>query len=343
MTQPQTPKSSSTPAISRPLGLVLFAGVLTTTVSLMVTGCTPPGQPSARATRAYADGVMAYHRGDMPVAKDNLTTATEEAPELIKARILLGDLFRAEGDYRAALTQYEAVVKLDPYSSGGFYRLGLAYQFLERFLEARDAYLTALKLKSTDVDANMNLGLVYLALGDLPKAMEYTKRATEIDPTSGAALANYGVVLDAVGDSVGAERAFLSALEITGDQPGTLLNLGQNLLTQNRGAEAQEVLERLVKISDTSLSRKRLGDAYALQGKAPEAIEQYERALKIDPNYFPAMNDAGRVMIQRYRAGLELEEPLRQSAIAYWSRSLKVNPKQPQIEALLKQWERSRP
>jgi tetratricopeptide (TPR) repeat protein len=174
-------------------------------------------------------------------------------------------------------------------------------------------------------------------------AMQHTKRATEIDPKSGAALANYGVVLDAVGDSVGAERAFLSALEITGDQPGTLLNLGQNLLSQNRGKEAQEVLQRLTKVSDTSLTRKRLGDAYALQGLAAEAIEQYESSLRIDPNYFPAMNDAGRVMIQRYRTGLELEEPLRQAAIAYWQRSLKVNPKQPQIEALLKQWERGRP
>jgi len=325
------------------LHAVVAGGLLALSCSLLIMGCTPPGQPSARATRAYADGVMAYNRGDLPEAKTKLTDATVEAPELIKARILLGDLFRAEGDYRAALSQYEAVVKLDPYSSGSYYRLGLAYQFLERFLEARDAYMTSLKINDTDVDSHMNLGLVYLALGDLPKAMDHAKRATELDPKSGAALANYGVVLDAVGDAVGAERAFLSSLEITGDQPGTLLNLGQNLLTQNRGKEAEEVLRRLIKVSDSSLSRKRLGDALALQGRAADAIEQYELALKIDPNYFPAMNDAGRVMIQRYRAGLELEEPLRAAALSYWKRSLAVSARQPQVEALVKQWERGRP
>lgn len=306
----------------------------------------PSGKlPPRQATQAYAEGVVAHEAGDTARAKERLTAATEIAPQLIKARLLLGDLFRAEGDYRAALEQYEAVVRLDPFSPGGFYRLGVAYQFLQRFIEARDAYLTALRLKADDADSHMNLGLVYLALGELPLAMEHARRATELSPTSPGAHTNFGVVLDAVGDLVGAERAFLTALELQGDPPSaaTLLNLGQNLLKQNRGREAQEVLTRLTGQADSSLARKRLGDSLALQGLAEQAIEQYERALRIDPNYFPALNDAGRVMIQRYRAGLELDESLRQAALNYWNRSLRINPGQPQIEALVRQWTPQRP
>lgn len=326
----------------------LAVATLAAATLVAITGCQAPGPtgmptPSRQATQAYAEGVLAHERGDTPVAKSRLTTATNLAPELIKARILLGDLFRAEGDYKAALDQYEAVVRLDPYSPGGFYRLGLAYQFLQRFLEARDAYLTALRLKADDPDSHMNLGLVYLALGELPLAMDHARKATELAPDNPTALTNFGVVLDAVGDHVGAERAFLSALELKGDNPATLLNLGQNLLTQNRGREAQEVLTRLIAAADSSLARKRLGDSLALQGLAAEAIEQYERSLRIDPNYFPALNDAGRVMIQRYRAGLELDESLRQAALAYWNRSLQINPRQPQIEALVRQWTPARP
>jgi Tfp pilus assembly protein PilF len=310
---------------------------------LLVAGCRAPGEPSREATRAYAQGVIAYNRGDMPEAKDKLGAATQEAPELIKARTLLGDLFRAEGDYVAALAQYEVVVKLDPYSPTSYYRLGLAYQLLQRFLEARDAYLKGLEIKEDDADSQMNLGLVYLALGDLPSAMDRTRRAIELAPENPDVLANHAVVLDAVGDRVGAERLFLASLEKAGDRPATLLNLGQNLLAQNRPAEAREVLERLLSRAESPLGRKRLGDAFALEGQAAEAIEQYEKAISLDKDFFPAYNDAGRVMIQRYRAGKELDENLRNAALGYWRNSLRINPSQPQVQAMIRQWERSRP
>lgn len=326
------------------LRLTLILGSAATLVGALTAGCIyRPAGPAPIATASYAEGVMAYDRGDTAAATAKLTAATQESPELIRARILLGDLFRAEGNYRGALEEYETVVKLDPYSPSSYYRLGLAYQFLQRFLEAKVSYEKALALKPEDVESQMNLGLVYLALGDLPSAMDHTKVATEIDPKNPDALANYGVVLDAVGDHVGAQRAFLSSLEISGDKPATLLNLSQNLLAQARAAEAQEVLQRFLKVSDSPFARKRLGDALALQGQAGQAIEQYEKALKLDPTFYPAMNEAGRVMIQRYRAGNELDETLRTTALGYWKNSLRANPTQPQTQALIKQWEKARP
>lgn len=298
---------------------------------------------SRRATANYAEGVMAYERREVPLAKQKLGAATRESPDLINARSLLGDLFRADGDYKAALEEYETVVKLDPNSPGGYYKLGLVYQFLQRFLEARNAYERAIVLRPGDADSEMNLGLVHLALGELPPAMEHAKKAVALAPKSAAILGNYGVVLDAVGDHVGAERSFLASLEISGDVPATLLNLGQNLLTQNRPAEAQEVLQRFLKTTSSPIALKRLGDAYALQGKSADAIEQYEKALAADPTFYPALNDAGRVVIAKYRAGAELDESLRAVAVNYWQRSLKVNPNQPTVQALLLQWDKPKP
>lgn len=311
---------------------------------LPLTGCDNTAKlPPSAATTAYAEGALAYRSGNAALAKTRLTDATRQDPELINARTLLGDMFRAEGDYKAALEQYEVVVKLDPYSSSSYYRLGLAYQFLERFLEAKNAYLKALEIKPSDADTSMNLGLVCLALGDLPAAMQYTKAATELGPTNPDALANHGVVLDAVGDHVGAQRAFLGSLELSGDKPSTLLNLAQSYLAQARGPQAQEILERLLKSSDSAIARKRLGDAHALQGHASDAVAQYEVALRLDPRYYPAMNEAGRVIIQRYRAGNELDESLRLAALGYWNRSLAIAPTQPLVQALVRQWEKPKP
>jgi tetratricopeptide (TPR) repeat protein len=323
---------------------LLVGGSLAAFLGFVGAGCTPPGGAvSPQATRSYAAGVLAYERGEIPAAQMHLGAATRQSPVLIKARTLLGDLFRAEGNYVAALDEYEVVVKLDPNSPSGFYRLGLVYQLLQRFLEARDAYTRALTLNPNDASSHMNLGLVHLALGDLVAAVEHTSKAVELAPTNPDTLANHGVVLDAVGDKPGAERAFLSSLELAGDRPATLLNLAQNLLAQGRPTEAEQVLRRLLASVETPMGRKRLGDALAMQGRAADAIEQYELAIKRDPRFFPAYNEAGRVMIQRYRAGGELDEDIRKAALGYWRNSLRINPAQPAIEASVRQWELTKP
>ncbi len=307
-------------------------------------GCTAPSRSGIalpRGVDSYVEGVEANRRGDRRAAIGHLETATEENPNLINARSLLGDLYRFEGDYAEALQQYEVVVKLDPYTGANYTRLGIAYQFLDRLREAESAYLKALELDATDLDATMNLGLVYLTLGRLEDARRLTQKATEMDPSSGPAWANHGVVLDASGEHAEAESALLRSLELAPDRPATLLNLGNVLVTRAKAGEAIAVLEKLLTIADSVRARKKLGDAYALARRYADALKQYETALKTEPAFYPALNDAGRVFITQYREGLELDEKLRQSALQVWRKSLSINPNQPRISALVSEWDRA--
>jgi len=320
--------------------LLLTGIALVAAGAIGLVGCSSSGSSghAPKGIDRYVKAVQAYQAGDKDRAMQNLVAATRTNPDLIMARLMLGDLYRESGDYNNAVNQYEHLVKLDPYTWSNFYKLGVSYQFLERLREAADSYNRALKLNPDDPNSNMNLGLVYLYLGNADDAVKYTERATLLDPKSAAAYSNLGVSLDARGEFARAEAAYRHSLDLDPDNATTLLNLGTNLIAQNKGAEAVDILERVIKSADTPLHRKRYGDALVKAGRYDDAIKQYEEALKLNPKYYPAMNEIGWAKISEYKNNLELDEAKREEALAIWNQSLEINPDQPKITAAKKEY-----
>lgn len=310
-----------------PLGLL--AGCQSTSKSLNH----PP------AVDHYIEGAELLQQGRRQQALAALQQAVADNPDLISPRTLLGQLYRDAGKYKDALTQYQNLVRLDPYTVSNHYYLGLCYHFLNQLAEAQQAYLDALHLDPRDFKSNMNLGLVKLALGENSAAVHYLKIASQIDPKSAAVWANYGVALDSVGDYSKAEQCYRRSLELDAKNTATLLNFGTNLLLQNKTAEALTILAPLSRRMNTAMSHKRYGDALAQAKQFPDAINEYNTTLKLNPRYYPAFNELAAIDIDEYQQGLQLDESLRTSALENWKKSLAINPDQPAIQKKIKQWE----
>jgi tetratricopeptide (TPR) repeat protein len=304
-------------------------------------GCTGGNRPLERpaGVEMYVEGALAYKDGNKTEAEEKLRSAIDQNPQLTMARDKLGDLYRESGEYEKASEQYEVTTRLDPYYYLNYYKLGVTYQFLERLQDAAANYVKAITLNPRDASSNMNLGLVHLSTGRIDDAITYLQRATELNPQSPDVWLNYGVALDARRDYPRAEAAYRKSLELDTTRSTTLLNLGSNLILQNRPAEAITVLQEAVKRSDTPVIRKRLGDAFAAAARYDEALVEYEVALKLNPNFYPAMNEMGSIYIVQYKKGLELDETLRSKALAMWRKSLAVNPSQPRVVGWLRQWD----
>src|SRR5829696_2845398 len=82
-------------------------------------GGSPRSQP--RAVKGYVQAIEAKQRGDTQGAIRALEGATAANPDLTMARDMLGDLYRAGGQYEKASEQYEALVQLDPYTALNHY------------------------------------------------------------------------------------------------------------------------------------------------------------------------------------------------------------------------------
>lgn len=310
---------------------------------LALAGCartgTPRKPPPEQALQFYVQGVQHNRAGDAQSAIDALERALAINPDLRMARSLLGDLYRARGDYLQASMQYEVITRNDPYTADNHYRLGVTYQFLERLQSAAGSYLRALSLDPKDSRSAMNLGTVYLAMGDFDQAVVYLEKSTQLAPESSQAWGNLGVALDARGSNVLAEAAYRKSLELDGISSVTLQNLGSNLIAQNKGAEAVAIWEEVLKTTDTPATRKRYADALASARRNDDALQQYDAVLNANPRYLPAINGKAAFYIKLYRDGLEIDDAKRTAALELWRTSLRLNPNQPDIRAALTRWE----
>ena len=82
---------------------------------LLTLGCagTSPDADRPAGLNFYVQAVEAYNRGDNDRAVVLLLEAVRQNSELRMARSLLGDLYRARGDYKSALPNYEKLAKLE--------------------------------------------------------------------------------------------------------------------------------------------------------------------------------------------------------------------------------------
>jgi superkiller protein 3 len=294
------------------------------------------GDPKgAKGIDLYVAGMRAYNAGNNDVAIEKLTAAVKADPKLTMAHAKLGDMYRMRGEYDRALSEYQQAVDLDPYTAANHYKLGITYQLLQRSQDAANSYQRTLRYEPNHLGANMNIGLVYIDLGQLDDAVKYTRRATEIDPESAVAFSNLGVALDAHGQYAEAEQAYRRSLEINPKQEVTQINLATNLLAQNKTDEGMQLLRGLAEHSDTAANRKRLGDALVRTDQSDLAIVQYEKALQMDPKFYPAMNSIASMRMAEFKRSLELDNDKKNAAIEMWSRSLETHKDQPKIKQAL--------
>lgn len=313
-------------------------------VSAGLMGCSSsaPVEKNSTAPKAietYIAAVDAQKQGDNKQAAETLRRAIAANPKLVMARNLLGQILRDDNQYDQAAEQYEHLVQMDPYWFANHYNLALCYQMLNELPQSAHSYLAALNLKTNDVNANTNLALVYLALKDMDHALYYAQRATEADAKSARAFANLGIVLDARNELGKAEVAYLSSIELDSNQPATLLNYAANLLMQNKPQAAISTLRRAVSLQNTPLVHKRLGDAYLAAKRFDFARQEYDQALKLSPQYYPALNQIGQLLVTQYKDELELDEQKKADAIAAWQKSLEINADQPQVRQWISQWQ----
>ena len=77
-----------------------------------------------------------------------------------------------------------------------------------------------------------------------------------------------------------------------------------------------------------------------MMSRFDDALAQYDAALKLNPGYYQALNEIGRVQIGKYEAGVELDDSIRLAALIACRKSLNINPYQDSIRACIEQWQK---
>lgn len=296
---------------------------------------TPTVNPDERSVSLMNSAESAIRRGDTQRALAELARAIEINPNLTKAHMDMGDIYRTSGDYAAAEGAYGRAAKSEPRNFDAQYYHGMMLQLLDRVTDAIGAYLRALALKPNDFDANLKVSTAYYQLDENRLALEYARRAVEIRPSDGSARLNLGAVYAAMNDHNAAVREYQQAAELMPLNSMLLLNMAQSLGRLDRYTEMRNTLDQLVRIEPSAAAHERLGYAVFKLGDADRSAMEFQNALRYDAEYFPALNGLGVCYLNRYLLSDQSDMGLRSEAISCFRRSLQIKPDQPKVLELL--------
>ncbi|MEW6068552.1 MAG: XrtA/PEP-CTERM system TPR-repeat protein PrsT [Nitrospirota bacterium] len=204
--------------------------------------------------------IAAYYvrKNDLKQGIEIFKELLKKNPKLMEARDQLAAIYIKDNNVKEAEILYKEMISLMPGSPIGHNKLAALYIRSGNNEKAISELSSSLKLNPEQPEIMSILVNLYLNKNDLKMAEEIARQITAKYPKKGT---GYHVLADVMYKKKDYEKAILY----------------------------YEKSEKLSK--NNFLSPTAIGNIYLSQGKTTKAIEAYKRALKVNPNYMPALNN----------------------------------------------------
>ncbi|HNX26929.1 MAG TPA: tetratricopeptide repeat protein [Phycisphaerae bacterium] len=310
-----------------------------------------PSVTKEAASNAYVENSrQCIRNGELENALDELERAIQVNPSNSEAYTTIGDIYRHKGEYIKACNSYKTACIADQYAFRPHYNLGVTYQILATMAEgvkqariylnkAVHTYIRATVIKPDSFDAHLNLGACYFQLGQFEQANEETAKANKLDSDNVKAINNLGIIAEMQGDAEKAISYYKTSIEYDPNQVNILLNLASLYTRTGKYRAARSTYEAARKIDENNPATWQQIGVFCYRIKYyQKAIKAFQYAIHLDPQSPGAYRGLGVVCMTVY-----IQDPKRTdlyaNAIAAWKFSLQLQPKQPDLEALLERYE----
>ncbi len=203
----------------------------------------------------------------------------------------------ARGDVATAQTAGHRVLELEPTSSEAYRLLGDVFRLRGDAGLAEANWKQALKLDERNEGALLALGEAAMAAKSWETAIDYLKKASGLNPVHLDKLLALGRAARRDKDLPRARQVFATATAGTQD-PALLTEYGALLLESGDARAAIEPLGKAVTADPTrAVAHGNLAAAYRRASDNVNAEKAYREALKIEPNYLPALTGLGSLLL----------------------------------------------
>ena len=261
----------------------------------------------APAHAARAEAYVRHYRlskdaTSLERANASLTAALQTGQNLGQTYFARGLYRAATGDELGAVESLQESLRIDA-TSDPARELANQYDALNRLEEAQAMYLRAISLRPAYWAGYKDLATFYQKHLRLQDALPLFERVAQLAP----------------------------------DDHSSYTNLFGVYYKLKMYSEAAEALEAAVAIDPSALTYYQLGTMRYLEGRFPEAIQAYEKSLKLNPNdaaTWGALGDAARFV--KGRADVVAEAY--QHAVALKEGELRVRPRDARLRAQIADW-----
>ncbi len=243
-----------------------------------------------------AMGVVYRELGDIEKAKEFFQKSIEIDPQYFRPHVDLGYLSMAEEDLEEAKLQYAKAMELAPDDWNAYHYLGVLYMEYVHDPDTAKRYLdAALELNPKSTMTYYAIGLLYLDAGDSDTARKYFEAVLNLDPYYYEAYYSLGFVYYYAGQAENALWYANKVMELGPDRAESNALMGSVFLNLNEAPlKAKPYFEKAIKIDPNYfLGIQLLGQTYVELGDYEQAKPLFERCIQLDPSKPEAYVDLG--------------------------------------------------
>ncbi|MCG8619880.1 MAG: tetratricopeptide repeat protein, partial [Desulfobacterales bacterium] len=261
-----------------------------------------PGHTQARILMA----TIHFRQGDLYLAEDNVKKVLATRPDHYNANLLMGNVLMAGKNNAEARDIFEKLIQADPNTPTAYYRLGLLARSEKKYDEALRNLTRALELNPSLMDVFSSLISVHAIRGQYDKALAaidaHMKKRGDNTITAAIMLNLKGNILLSKQDRPGAVDAYKASIQNNPRYMTPYLTLAKLYGASKDWGETEKVyLDLVARRQDQALPYGLLGTLYERMGKPDQAEAMYLKALEVDPNHIPAVNNLAYLYAQQDR------------------------------------------
>ncbi|MFN5309961.1 MAG: tetratricopeptide repeat protein [Candidatus Kapaibacterium sp.] len=246
-----------------------------------------------------------------------------------------GETYSRLGDQKKAIISFKKAIEHNSDYAEAYWRMGTAYAGLNNANEMEKAYRKSIEIDPKFLDAYYSLGLALVAKGNHEEGIKIYSKAIEIKPDSALGYNNLGVAYHGKGDYEKAVTEFKRAIEKQPKFTEAFFNLGNayakknDLLnavdaytkaTQTRTDYPQAYFELAVtynKLGRNAEAFNNFGLYYFWNNNYNAAIEQFSRAVALDPTYSIGHNNLAFVFTKLGAKDRAIESYKKAASLGY--------------------------
>lgn len=256
-------------------------------------------------------------------AIDVYIQAIEQAPGFVPLYSLLGDIYRALGQFDDAITEYKMAIWLDSLNITAYRHLCQAYEEQGDYDSAIEIYQKLITILPNIPEFHSNLANIFYLKGEIKEAVSHYQAAITLNPNkqwTSIIAQTLGYVHQQTGKDLDAAiSAYQSAYLLTPEDVDIYVNLGSAFYDKEDYDNALTVYRSALELEPTNAKiHCNLGFLHWGKGDTDEAIKEYELAIEYDKTYDIAYNNLGVIYLD------DLGRV--QQAIDLFTKSLEYNP-----------------
>jgi len=245
--------------------------------------------PSFRHARRNL-AVALLRQGDVDEAVSHLSSALDfERDEAVRENTV-GSTLAQYGALDQAALHYRQALRADPQNPRAHQDLGKILHLQGRLSEAVGHYREALRSNPRSAETHYSLAVALVSAGQPAEAKLHYVEALRIDPADGEAHNNLGQLLALEGKHEEALAEFSEALRANPRLAQAHFNAARVLARRGDLVPAEESYARGLAAEPANADgHAELGAVLLAEGRPEEAIPHYREALRLRPDWPPAL------------------------------------------------------